>query len=91
MFALHTCHNPACYAKAHLYEGTRKDNGRDAVLAGTTARNDRHGMAKLTNKQVRAIRKLLGRVSQAEIGRRYGVGQSTISMIATKTNWSYLK
>lgn len=35
LFVCHTCNNAKCCNPAHLYLGTRSDNVRDSVLAGT--------------------------------------------------------
>jgi hypothetical protein len=37
LWALHRCNNPPCcnYNEGHLYEGTPKDNARDAIQAGS--------------------------------------------------------
>lgn len=37
MLACHRCDNPPCCNPAHLYEGTAKDNARDAVERGRNA------------------------------------------------------
>ena len=62
------------------------------VLRPTNFANTvRHSTAKLTEAQVRQIRRLLkaGRTQQA-VAREFKVGQSTISDIATGRNWSWL-
>ena len=47
--------------------------------------------SKLTSIQVREIRRMLAMgKSQAEIGRHFGVGQTTISRIKHKKRWSHL-
>ena len=50
MFALHTCDNMPCCNPAHLFEGTQRDNMRDAASKGRTANT------KLTPADVREIR-----------------------------------
>lgn len=35
-WVLHRCNNPGCVNPYHLYEGTPKDNARDAAEAGTS-------------------------------------------------------
>lgn len=51
----------------------------------------RHGRHILTEADVHQIRKMLSiGVEQKDIANQYGVVQATISMINTRTNWSYL-
>jgi len=73
----HTCHNPPCVNPAHLVIGTAKDNMQDKVQAG----RHRHAnnKPKLSAEQVEAIRKEIGK--QADIARKYGVQQMTISNV----------
>jgi len=73
MFALHTCDNPPCCNEAHIYEGTRADNARDAVLRGQIR-------TKLTDDQVRAIRAQAGRTATA-VAAEFGVSRPLISNI----------
>lgn len=58
----HRCHNRPCCNPHHLYAGTRKDNVRDAMKAGTFSppphyRGDNHPMSKMTWDDVQEIRK----------------------------------
>jgi hypothetical protein len=91
MFVLHKCDNPSCVNPDHLFLGTHKDNIRDMVSKGRGVDNRgiRHGMSKLTEDDVRAIR------ASTEPGpvlcRRYGVVKSTISVIRSKKAWGHLK
>ena len=51
-------------------------------------RGEHHWKAKLTRQQVVEIRKLQAEgVEQKELARRFGVAQSTISMIVNYWNW----
>lgn len=43
MKACHTCDNKPCCNMDHLYEGTTKQNARDAVERGKVATGTRHG------------------------------------------------
>lgn len=58
---------------------------RPFAQAGLKGENS--SAAKLTLDQVVEIRSLLGTMSQRAIGERFGVEQSTISMIATGKTW----
>lgn len=73
----HHCDTPVCVNPAHLFLGTALDNMRDRSRKG---RSD--GPApKLTAAQVREIRALRGTLSQAEIGRRFGVSPGAVQKI----------
>jgi hypothetical protein len=52
----HTCDNKRCINPEHLILGTNKDNARDAVERDLAVRGERHGMHKLSTKQVEYIR-----------------------------------
>jgi hypothetical protein len=94
----HKCDNRLCVRPDHLFLGTRIDNMQDAVAKGrmahgerlsvirkaTCRRGERHGMAKLTDDQVREIKRRLtaGEVQQ-RIAEAFGVNSAYISMIKT--------
>src|SRR5262245_59104560 len=58
----HKCNRPACVNPDHLELATHQDNAQDRVRAGRwkqrIPRGEKHGLAKLTDLQVRAIRRL---------------------------------
>lgn len=90
MCVLHRCDTPLCINPQHLFLGTRKDNildmckkKRNVNLFGV-----QHGMAKLTEQQVRAIRK--SNESLSCLSKRYGVVKSAIAKIKKGTAWSRL-
>jgi hypothetical protein len=77
--------NPAL---TNLSWGTPKQNAEDRIAHGKQARGETHGISKLTLKEVREIRALLGTMTQREIAKRYGVGQDEISRIKTGHRWA---
>lgn len=95
-FVLHKCDNPSCVNPNHLFTGTHRDNMEDMKHKGR-ARNsgmhgESHGSAKLTNDNVREIRRLLqeGQLFQREIAEQFGVARSLISLIKTGRAWKHL-
>ena len=85
---LHSCDNPRCVKLQHLDIGTYVDNRRDAVQKGRHARRERHGRAKLTWDDVRAIRAafLVGETLRS-IARRFPVSRTNITRIVRNEIW----
>ena len=76
-----------CVAPTHLRWATRKVNESDKVLHGTHNRGERHGMAKLTEPQVQEILGLKRRLSQSKIAKIFGVSQSHVSRIHSRSRY----
>lgn len=80
----------------NLAYGTRSDNLLDRTRNGISNSGDHKGiknhMAKLTNNSIIRIKKLLnnGILTQEEIGHRFGVTGSLISMINTGKRWKHV-
>ena len=97
----HHCDTPLCVRVSHLFLGTPGDNNRDSMLKGRRAKGEAVNTAKLTEAQVREIRRLyepaavrgqhLGRTSNREIARRYGVSDAMISYILRGTSWRHVR
>ena len=87
--ALHSCHRPACINPEHLRWGSDADNSADAVAANRTAWGERSGIAKLTEDDVREIRRLLEETSllQREIAAMFGVARSRIAHVKLGYDW----
>lgn len=91
-FACHTCDNPSCVNPNHLFLGTAKDNAADMVKKGRSLFGNRNPSrlhtAKITLKQVDEIRDLCAKgLSQAEIGKAYGISQQQVSRIFNNQRW----
>ena len=84
----HTCDNPSCVKPKHLFLGTRNDNNQDAIRKGRNARGRMVPQAKLTEKQVKAIR--LDTRPRKEIAKEYGLHYNTISKIRTGKRWGHI-
>lgn len=93
---LHRCDTPLCQNPDHLFEGTQADNMRDMALKGRCAkehpwsRGERSPHAKLTERDVYAIRAARGTKTQKELAAQYGVAHSLISFIQTRKAWAWL-
>lgn len=91
--AAHSCGkgHEACVTKRHLEWKTPKQNNADKLIHGTHNRGDRCPVAKLTEADVREIRRLLaGGTVQREIATRFGVDQSNISQINRGHSWGWM-
>jgi hypothetical protein len=103
---LHRCDIRRCVHPRHTIPGTQRDNVDDMLVKnrhaygarnGTrvhperVARGERAGSAKLSESEVRAIRR---RVATGEpltlIATDFGVHKSTVSRIASGKHWSHL-
>lgn len=74
----------------NLCWGTRKQNASDRVRHGTTRRGERHPMAKLSPDSVQKIRDeyAAGGISQSALGKKYGVSQTLVGLIARGKIWA---
>ena len=79
---LHICDNPPCVRPSHLRSGSNNDNIADKIQKGRQ-------FSKLSATDARAIRGLLltTDLTQEEIGKRFGVGQDTVSLIKHGKIW----
>lgn len=91
---LHTCDNPSCCNPKHLWLGNHDDNMRDKKEKGRgrTGRGEKHGSAKLTERDVLEIKEkyLTGKYSQVKLGEEYAVNRSTIYRIIYQKCWKYI-
>lgn len=84
---LHSCDNPACVNPNHLRVGTQLDNMDDCVRHGNRPVGAKCPQAKLTEANVRAIRKNVNGYSQQKLAAIYGVANSTIFRVIHKVDW----
>jgi hypothetical protein len=91
---LHHCDNQRCVRPDHLFLGTQQDNMDDMKTKGRGRWRvgSRHGMAKLTDADVLAIRTryATGKVLQQTLANEYGVWQGAISRIIRRTGWRHI-
>jgi hypothetical protein len=87
----HKCNNSNCVNPKHIYFGTHVENEADKILAGTTNRGCRHGMAKLKEADIPIIRKLNETLTQLQSSRLFGVHRSQIGRIISAKTWRHIK
>jgi hypothetical protein len=88
---LHKCDNPRCVNPDHLFLGSQADNMRDKAIKGRSIGAhscEKHHKAKLTSREVVAIRK--DARSNSFIGKLYGVSKETIRGIKKGFTWKAL-
>lgn len=82
---LHKCDNPACVKPNHLWLGTQLDNIADRHKKDRDyhSRGELSGMAKLTNRQAREIKKKYKphKYTRKMLAKEYGVCVGTIKHI----------
>lgn len=90
--AAHSCGNGhlGCITPRHLSWKTHQENEKDKVTHGTIRRGETVPSAKLTATQVIKIRTVLGTMSQQRIAHRFGVAQTTISLIKRGRIWTHI-
>jgi len=76
----------------NLARGTQTDNMADSVRNGNGQDGITNCNAKLTEDDVREIRRLYatGKFSQRVLARRFGVSQATISLIVQRKIWKHV-
>lgn len=92
MFVCHKCDNRLCVNVDHLFLGTQYDNIDDMVSKQRHARGETQSASKLTEEQVLEIREIYARggITQTALGKRYGVGHTTVSYVVNKRAWSHV-
>lgn len=87
----HSCDNPPCVNPAHLSLGTRADNSADMVKRGRSSFGERRPLAKLTEDQVCAIRKLKAEGKNSfEIAPAFGIAPGTVRNVANRHSWKHV-
>lgn len=91
--AAHSCGHgfDACVSPHHVHWLTPKENAAEKLLHDTHNRGERHGLAKLTEADVREIITLFGTISQQKIAERFNVSQTEISRINRGITWGWIK
>jgi len=90
LLALHSCDNPPCCNPAHLRWGTDWDNLQDSIRRGRARSILQPELSSpLTRADVAEIVRLgASDLSRLEIGRRFGVTETTVGRILRGDTWS---
>lgn len=92
----HRCDVPSCVNPDHLELGTQADNIHDMDRRERRGalKGESNKWAKLTDDDVRAIRKMYVRGSsdygQPAIARLFGLTQGTVGKVITRRSWSHV-
>jgi len=91
LYVLHKCDNRICVRPSHLHLGTHKDNMKEMRNKGRSLVGEKHHNAKLTDEDVRAIKKQLRcRITQRVIADNFGVSEDRIQCINTGKAWGHI-
>lgn len=85
---LHKCDVPCCVEPNHLFAGTQADNMADMAMKGRSTQGERHPNSRINEKDAREIAVALG--SYREIGIRFGITKSNVSLIKKRKAWKHL-
>jgi hypothetical protein len=81
LLIFHHCDNPPCFNPAHLFLGTKRDNGLDASRKGILPSGERSHFCKLSDIEVSEIRSLYKPRSAEVLAERFGVCSQQIYRI----------
>lgn len=88
---MHVCDNPPCVNPGHLLLGTNLDNLADRDRKGRQQRGEQHARARLTEADVRNIRRAWKRgESLTALGVEYGTTPQNIYSIVHRKSWTHI-
>lgn len=88
MYGCHTCDNPSCVNPAHLYVGTPAMNSKDMTNRGRQRLGESLSHSKLTNDNVRFIRK--SKDSASVLATAFGVSRTCIHAVRARKTWRHI-
>ena len=86
--AAHSCGDKLCVNPRHIRWASRSENEKDKRLHGRDNGGTRHGLAKLTENEVAAIRSASG--LHKDIAAVYGIARQTVGDIKGRRRWAHL-
>lgn len=88
----HKCNMKLCVRPDHLYVATSRENTLDAMRDGLCPIGEKHGMAKITEEQVKEIRLLHKpkEISMGFLAKKYGITKTQISRIINRKTWKHI-
>lgn len=91
-WVLHSCDRPVCVNPNHLRPGNARDNTDDALSRDRIRKGEQHGQAKLTEKDVREMRRKRAQgMTYPSIANQYGVGRVTARNAILGVTWDHIK
>jgi hypothetical protein len=88
LWVLHKCDNRQCVNPDHLYVGTLLDNHSDMDARGRRAVGLKHGMSKLTAKDVHFIR--ASGLSSRKVADILGVEKTAVRNVRIGKTWTHV-
>lgn len=88
----HRCDNPICVNPNHLFLGTPIENALDRNDKQRDARGETHGMHRLTEDEVRKLRRLREEqgLSYRALGEMFGVSTTHAGFIVRRESWAHI-
>lgn len=87
----HRCDNPRCIEPKHLFIGSQAENISDKVRKSRQARGEKIATAILTAEQVVALRQEYAEgARQVDLASKYGIHQTSVSLIVRRKNWPHI-
>lgn len=92
LFVCHTCDNPTCVNPDHLFLGSSLANIADCIIKGRNTKGEKHGSHKLTENDVREMRRLYatGKHTQKSLAERYGIDRPYTTKIINRRQWKHV-
>jgi hypothetical protein len=92
LVVMHSCDTPLCVNPDHLSLGTSADNAADSARKARRPRGSNNPQAKLTEKQVIALRERYARggITHNQLAAEYGVSPALIGHVVTRKAWRHI-
>ena len=88
LYVLHRCDNGLCVNPDHLFLGTHDDNMHDRDTKNRVAHGERHCNARLTEDQVKSIRRRSAAGDSDEtIAKEFGISTWNVRHIVKRETW----